>query len=254
MLDFPGFVEFVTVVHEHVLGLQSWHQPVPRATSEPPLSNKRTAMKSRADNAKLSRSLSRVPQDGIKGSQPNCIDNFETSGNIVLEGRRAAHQGATSPSRKLRGKCDSGVAPATNQRSADTTSFEVKTEFHLPFKGGSSLIKKQDAATPWLGWDFAASNDTNTGEVKKCSSAAAVATTIPTTGGETMQNDEDTKAEQKDASNNDHEGDKWIDRAGEEPKMNRAYEGADNDTHGASVNKIIAFQTDRVVRLLDDMF
>lgn len=157
------------------------------------------------------------------------------------------------------------VAPAAKQRpSAHTASFEVETKPHLPLTEDSPPLRKLDAATPWLSWDFAAaSNDAVTREAEHRSSAAAVVATIPTSGGEALHDGQDAKeAEPKDNGNT------TIDRGGgdsrmgrkeeddteaEERKMNRTYGGDDGD-HGASVNKLFAFQTDRVVRMLGDMF
>lgn len=247
MLDCSGFVDFATVVHEHVIGLRSWHErAAPASARQPNLLNARATNTSTVDNKRSAAPLSLAGLHGNEGQQGSKVD-----------GQRSAHQGATSPGGNVREKREIGIASATKQPFADT-SFEVKTKLYSPLKGNLSSLRKLDVATPWLGWDLAAPNDTITGEIEGCSSTAAVASTFPTVGGETAQSREDVKAEPKEDGDHDHEGDqkghKGKENTAEEPKMNRTYGGADNDNHGASVNKLFAFQTDRVVRMLDDMF
>lgn len=247
MLDYPGFVEFATVVHEHVLCLRSWHL---RSTSQQSLLNTRAKIESRADNERSDGSLLLA----VRGDDGN-----QSKRTIDMDGQRPARQGATLPGGQTRVAEESAVAPVTKPPFADTTSFGVKTKLQLPLKGGCPPPRKLDTATPWLSWDFFASNDTTTTGAKNCSSAAAVVadSVPPTTGGDIVQNGEDTKAEPQDGGNSDHSGCRDVhngeEKAAEEPNMNRAYGGADNDV-GASVNKLFAFQTDRIVRILDEMF
>eukprot|EP00903_Cladosiphon_okamuranus_P021088 g19371.t1 len=186
VLDYPGFVDFVTVVHEHVLGLRSWHQ-----------------------------------------SQPGEKEEIR-------------------------------AAPATRQPPVDAASSGVETEPHPSSKYAPPSLQKLDEATPWLGWDFAASNATDTRGTEHCSSSTASCSTDAIPGRKSFHNGKDAKAEPKDHGNIYHGGDRKgleeDEKLTEEPKVNRSYGGTGGDDHGTSVNKLFAFQADRVVRMLDDIF
>lgn len=256
MLDYPGFVDLLTVVHEHVLGLRSWQQrPVPAATSQPNLLNTRGTTTSRVDDELSTAPHSLVGRHASGGKLPECEGKLGDSASIV-KGQRSAHQGEPPPGEKEREREEIGVAPPAKQPTDDTATFAVETKLHqVPSKGDSLTppLRKLDAATPWLSWDFAAPNDTATREAEHCGSPAAVAAKIKASSGEAWQSGQDAKAEPKDSGSivSQSRGDK----AAQEPKVNRTYGGdGDGNDHGASVNKLFAFQTDRVVRMLDDMF
>lgn len=222
VLDYPGFVDLVTVVHEHVLGLRPWHQR--SATCQP---GERDEIRAEAVGAAAAAAAVSAPA-------------------------------ATQPS------VEDGV---------DVASSEVKIEkLNLSSKDVPPSSRTPDEATPWLGWDFAAlfSNDTAvTREAERCcSSTASVsfasAGAIPASGGKPFHDGQDAKAEPKGDDNNDRGGYRRKELEGEdekkaalaeEPKMNRPYGGGPGgDDLGASVNKLFAFQMDRVVRTLEDIF
>eukprot|EP00752_Nemacystus_decipiens_P002009 g1929.t1 len=266
VLDYPAFVDLVTVVHEHVLGLRSWHQrPVPAVTSQPSsLHNTRANTTSRVESRERSTLLSPEGPHDNGENQPKHEDNSSDSAIMVrAQGQRPAHHGETPPGDKEHDEEEeeAGVAPAAERpSSADAARFEAETKPQQSLKG-SPPSGRLHAATPWLSWDFAASDDTGTKEIQRCSSAA-IAATAPTLGGDNLHYGRDAKAEPKDNGNIGHggdgrrgreEGDDDKKRAAEEPMINRTYGGGDHD-RGASVNKLFAFQTDRVVRMLDDLF
>ena len=92
----------------------------------------------------------------------------------------------------------------------------------------SSPLRRLNPAVPWLGWD--------------------VARTVGDAVGTTSVSVSDDVGD----GNPMAEG-KGEFETEEEPKMNRRY-GTTAEEREASVNKVMAFQTDRVVRMLDRMF
>lgn len=248
VMGYTGFVDFVTVVQEHVIGLRSWDQRTPSATNRPDADNAGTGMTS-ADNEPPATSPWRGRLEGGGGKQRQREENSATSGGIE-EGQRAADQEAKPPGKEENEEIESGS----------------KAERHLSLNCRPSQ-GKLDTATPWLSWDFAASGGINEKGAKygSCAAAAAAAgatATAPTSAfGGYARNEHDSKDEGKDGEY-DHkdEGDdgksnsKWREEEEkEEPKVNRSY-GTQSDGRGVSVNQLIAFQTDRVVRMLDSMF
>lgn len=241
VLNYAGYVDFATVVHENSTGLRCWH-----------------------------RRLTPVPAAGASAT---------SDGNKIGLG---VGTGSSS---------DVVVAvPPSVEARAERASFPGGGGGR---GGGSCGGRKPDEATPWLGWDFTAPHRdgvaggadislgarngggsgcyaTTAGKIsttrgKRCCYGASKSTSNASDEFAAFKDDDgemkSSKAEdlKNRAQNSDKDVDKGSnngvedDQEGEEPKRNREY-GATLEEREASVNQVIAFQTDRVVRMLDGMF
>lgn len=234
MLDYTGFMDYATVVHEHVIGLRHWY---PRGADANPEGESREITATKwtpqvvGGDAKLT-SSSRYKCDVANGSPANhpALWAQEDSNNHrrrtrERDGRdhggdamgRGLGQVGESKTTAIGLTMPTGVESQPDSKSvgnrSNVSTKHCTRDVSIDRPSSTSDLIYHDReldATPWLGWDFAASN----------------------------------RVERKEADYDD-----------EEPAVNRTYgeEGAEEQRE-CSVNKVFAFQTDRVVRVLDRLF
>lgn len=227
-------MDFATAVHEHVIGLRSWN----RRTVSPPSTPRAASSTTRPRNGAV------IPMVAINSSRlvSSVSSGLNTPACEALGDRRGSHRGdggdaeqeIAPPGQEKEAERDDLVARPPGEgtpgncsnRSANYRiggSMGRRNEVSPPSSG---IFRQVDVSTPWLGWDISR-------EVSGTNNNTAA-------GGDGC--DVDAKAE-------------WKGRReeAEEPKSNRAY-GTTPSEREASVNKLMAFQTDRVVRVLDRMF
>lgn len=246
MLDFRGFLDFSTVVHEHFVGLRSWHRRAER-TGEGP-----AAEKGKSDTAKTGHvtgaALSGLQRqgDGPEGARGAPEPSARCGG-------RARKDDGTHPGEVSRARADGGddsrdgeseiggalaehgggsPTVAKPPRAVDGSGLGETDGFPPPESPASPTPsggrKEHLHAAPWLSWDTRLEG----------SSAACDPPTFGPPGGR------DGVARAVEGGRSGSE---------EEPAVNRAY-GKGTDREPFSANALVAFQTDRVVRVLDRLF
>lgn len=258
VLDYAGFVDFVTVVHEHVTGLRSWHRrPLP-VSDGGIRDGDATSATSLADDGASARGL--WPAGGN-------LQTYRDEDSGVGRTRNTTRQEA---------------AVAVESPAAET-KVEADEKRGSPYGDDQLRMGRPNEATPWLGWDLAGLED----KVQAPDGNKSVGNTPPSQNidparspaGRQHARDEETAGTRRWERGGDRDGDKHNDYeretdkkedqegddeakgqqgrhdqgSKEEPKINRAY-GSTEGGQAASVNKIIAFQSDRVVRMLEGMF
>lgn len=219
VLGFSAFIEFATVIYEHVQGLRSWHRRpgISRSTDARP---------------------ARLPKEPVPVGATTARGIQETSNKIKHCYGSKASVGAGAKANNA-GRGDTGGAEMEADRS------EVAGVKKLTRKGGTnqatatSTRRRQYSdcnsriemleTCPWLGWDFVHRDS----RASRCISPDG-----RELGG-------DPKGYGNELEEHKVEG--------EEPKTNRKY-GEEEGERASSVNKMISFQTDRVVRALDRLF
>lgn len=283
VLNYSGFVDFATAVHEHVIGLRSWH---PRTTNRPtsargtPLTTTAPVLGGRNEVSSSSAVVGggggsgsrQSPTEGGSealqlpprvrlGDEEKNTNGMKPGGNGVSgrgggrgagRGKRAGRGGGGAGGggvgeggererygdgtvREFIGRTASekDTPPIRAPRrleeekkvlqGGDFTGLRKAQQRHSPPSGH----RKLDPAVPWLGWD-ASRTDSDTAV-----STVSVSRDV--------------------GDGNPREEGKGGVEMEEEPEVNRTY-GMTVEEREASVNKVIAFQTDRVVRMLDRMF
>lgn len=264
VLDYRGFVDFATVLHEHIIGLRSWHRQL-SASTPPGVSKETLAANNGAgliplgglgDNSQSIRRtqdngtghiscLSRTGGEAILppvAQQSSQIDANKAwiAGGPVEEGNVTA---GTGKGERAGGITDKKRRPTGNKPEMESTTMLDSPGTNCGSPGFSGVRKERRTLvssagswllegnlTPWIGWDVATRGLEETSDVAK-------------EEGVIFSDKDDIKA-------NEEKGRKDGD---EEPETNRTY-GATADERATSINKLIAFQTDRVVRILDNIF
>ena len=275
MLNYSGFVDFATAVHEHVIGLRPWHPRVasrptsargtPPTTTAPVLSGGKEVSSSSAGGggggggggcaprhtpAEVGSEYLLLPPRVRLGGEEKSANGTKPGGDGVDGGGGGGGAGrgerggggggererySDEAVREFIGQTasekETTPLPAPRRlvdkksviQSGDCTGLRKAQPRHSPPSGH----RKLDPAVPWLGWDTpGAVSDTAVGTVS-----------VSRDVGD---------------GNPRGEGKRGVEME-EEPEVNRRY-GTTVGEREASVNKLIAFQTDRVVRMLDRMF
>lgn len=158
-------------------------------------------------------------------------ENVEVEVHAGAQGGRGRRRGEYAAKIRLFPKSPRKAKSVRSTRDNRSLSRGSADPLSAQPKSSSRVSRSLDPATPWLGWDF----------VRHDGVDSAGADTI---GGDNV-GDEGGNLGGKGGEGDDDDSD-------EEPKANRKY-GTDKGEE-ASVNKMIAFQTDRVVRILDRLF
>lgn len=246
------------MVQEHVTGLRSWHQrPLPASDG------------------------------GISDGDENCETSLADDGSSargLWPGRRKqqTHRDEDSGVGRTRNTTGQEAAVAVDSTAAET-QVEAEEKRDSPY-GDDQLRKgRPNAATPWLGWDFAGLEEKvqapdanksagNTPPSQNSNPARSPAgrthmRVLETAtarrrgrggdqdGDNRNENERETDEKEHQQGDDEAKGQEGGHDEGsrEEPKINRAY-GSTEGEQEASVNKLIAFQSDRVVRMLEGMF
>ena len=204
VLGYSGFIDFVTVIQEHVMGLRSWNR---RSATLPMTSIPETIQEARKGIA----TLSSPRREGFVSLHERALPRPTQLGNdveaLVKKGINAAACVVKSTKQDIDGK-EEGLM-----------LYEARGSDRSP--SGFCLI---DPATSWLSWDSAWKNVDRS------------PTTVPYS-----LCDEHARFGRKEVEED------------EEAKVNRTY-GSNEDERAVSVTRIVAFQTDRVIRVLDRLF
>ncbi|CAM9477123.1 unnamed protein product [Ectocarpus fasciculatus] len=243
VLDYDGFVDFATVVHEHVTGLRSWHRrPLPASDGGISDGDDATSATPLADDGPSARGL-------WSGGRQQQTHRDEDSG--VCRTRNTTGQEA---------------AVAVKSPAAEI-KVEAEEKRDSPYSDDQVRMGRPNATTPWLGWDFAGMEDkVQAPDANTSGDAPPPQNNNParSSSGREHARDDEAATTRRRGGGGDHDDQERYDEAKgqegghdegsrEEPKINREY-GSTEGQQEASVNKIIAFQSDRVVRMLEDMF
>lgn len=230
-LDYYGFVDFATAVHEHVIGLRSWHPQATRRRLSSPCETTPPPPAALRGHGKVSSSASDGSRDscaegGLDYSprvqlerEEKHIDGGRSCGGGAKGGRGGGAGGRGGGAEEGWGGGGRGEGGVGGGGCAARPNAQGRISPHLGHR-------RLDPAVPWLGWDVS----------RNCSDIV------------------DSASGSEDAGcGGPREDKKGGNETEEEPEMNRTY-GTTVEERAASVNKVIAFQTDRVVRMLDRMF
>lgn len=299
VLDYPGFLDFATVVHEHVTALRHWSPktkkyaeitertmematttyPRPDEDSAYPTHTATTRHKgeTRAKDGegtghhgggeKMDKELVGVGDDCRHGSgstaggaantvQTQTANAYAKEESDRLSGRSVQENIKTGDISRKVGTISNCTVSNSHYSRRDSQIQQNELTLKAPKSGavevshaGLTYCVSHDSnchqldQTPWLSWDFI--NRGATRHNRGLINDGPISGPTNVTDGVVIEV-EGCHVDDMLARN--------VKRRDEEPAVNRTYGKGIREQEQTSINELFAFQTDRVVRVLDDLF